>query len=506
MKETYLCIDLKSFYASNECAYRNLDPLTTNLVVADISRTEKTICLAISPSLKEYGLKGRARLFEVIQKVNEVNKIRRKKIKNHTFIASSFDSIKLKENPKLKADFIIATPRMKEYIKTSSHIYSIYLRYVSKEDIHVYSIDEAFIDVTKYLNTYKMDAASLAKRMIQDILNETKITATCGIGSNLYLAKIAMDILAKKMKADENGVRIAYLDEHTYREQLWSHTPLTDFWRVGKGIEKRLNKMSLYTMGDIAVSITNEDKEKNINSLFKEFGINAEILIDHAFGYEPTKIKDIKNYKPSSTSISEGQVTHSPYSFEDSKILISGMVDNLSQKLIEKKMMTSSISLSITYDISCLENDSIRYIYKDKIEIDRYGRENIKSQSKSLKLDKYTHSFKILLSKVLYLFEIIADKRLKIRRIYISVSNLLDEVKAREANKEEIQLSLFEDNEKILQKERDKKIDEEKDENIQKALINIKKKYGKNSILKGNDYLEKATQRERNEEIGGHKA
>lgn len=506
MKETYICIDLKSFYASNECVYRNLNPLTTNLVVADISRTEKTICLAISPSLKEYGLKGRARLFEVISKVNEVNEERRKKIKGHSFIGTSIDSNVLNKNHDIKVDFIIAPPRMKEYIKTSSHIYSIYLRYVSKEDIHVYSIDEVFIDVTRYLKTYKMDAYTLAKTMIKDILNETGITATCGIGTNLYLAKVGMDILAKHTKPDNDGVRIAYLDEKIYREKLWDHTPLTDFWRVGKGIERRLNKMSLYTMGDIALACTDNEKKRNIDSLFKEFGINAEILIDHAFGYEPTKISDIKNYKPVSNSISEGQVIHCPYSFSDAKILVSEMIENLSNKLVEKNMMTSLLHLTIGYDTSNLKDGYIKESYQDKIERDHYGRENIKSATGSIRLDKYTSSSRIMEQRILSLYESIVDRRLLIRRINVTACDVLDVEIAKNKNQSPIQISLFEDSEKSILNEKKEKREEEKDLNIQKTIINIKKKYGKNSILKGRDFLEKATQRERNEEIGGHKA
>ena len=359
--KTYICIDLKSFYASVECVLRGLDPLSTNLVVADTSRTEKTICLAVSPSLKAYGIPGRARLFEVVQKVKEVNRARKRKCPYPDFLGESTSATILAKSPELSLSYIAATPRMAKYIEISSKIYSIYLKYIAPEDIHVYSIDEVFMDVTNYLKNYHKSAHELAMIMIQDVLKNTGITATAGIGTNMYLAKVAMDIVAKHIPADKDGVRIAQLDEQSYRKQLWAHQPLKDFWRVGTGYVRRLEALGLYTMGDIArCSLGSKDDYYNEDLLYKEFGINAELLIDHAWGYEPTRMQDIKNYKPASNSISSGQVIHCGYDYEKAKILVMEMMDDLSLDLVHKKLMTNQIGLAIGYDIENLTDPNIK--------------------------------------------------------------------------------------------------------------------------------------------------
>ena len=373
--KTYIAIDLKSFYASVECRERSRDPLTTNLVVADPSRTEKTICLAVSPSLKKYGLSGRARLFEVIQKVNAANNIRKLKAPNHVFSGSSDDSTELQKNPSLKIDYIIAPPRMARYMEYSTKIYNIYLKYIAPEDIHIYSIDEVFIDVTHYLSTYNMTARELAMTMIQDILDTTGITATAGIGTNMYLCKIAMDIVAKHIEPDKNGVRIAELDEMSYRRLLWNHRPITDFWRVGRGYSKKLEKIGLYTMGDIArCSIGKPTDYYSEELLYKLFGINAELLIDHAWGYEPCTMEDVKAYKPETNSISSGQVLHCPYEFDKARLVVKEMTDLMVLDLVDKGLVTNQIVLTIGYDIENITDKNRSQSYKGTVTTNYYGK------------------------------------------------------------------------------------------------------------------------------------
>ncbi len=499
-QKTYICIDLKSFYASVECVGRHLDPLTTNLVVADPSRTEKTICLAISPSLKAYGLKGRARLFEVEEKVRAINKERKKHCPYPTFLGESSSAPVLEKSDELALSYIIAPPQMRKYIQVSSHIYSIYLKYVAKEDIHVYSIDEVFMDVTNYLHLYENDPHKMALLMIQNVLKETGITATAGIGSNLYLAKVAMDILAKHVKADKDGVRIASLDEIEYRKKLWNHTPLTDFWRVGKGYEKKLHEIGLYTMGDIAKCSLLKEKDYNEEILYSAFGINAELLIDHAFGYENVTIKDIKNYKPSTNSLSEGQVIHCPYDYSQTRILLSEMMDNLSLSITEKGLVTNSISLFIVYDVSNLKNG-----YEGKIKKDYLGRNMPKPYSGMIKLKNYTSSYRELNSALFSLYDENVNRNILIRKINIACNNLVREDEILSQTHSE-RISLFENVEDTMEKEKKEYEERKKDKQVQLALLSIKKKYGKNAILKANDYEKDATQKERNEQIGGHKA
>ena len=492
----YIAIDLKSFYASVECRERDLDPLTTNLVVADSSRTEKTICLAVSPSLKAYGISGRARLYEVVQKVKEINIERRRLAPNNTFTGTSYDDIALKKNRDLELTYIVAPPRMAYYMKYSTNIYNIYLKWFSEEDIYVYSIDEVFIDVTKYLKTYKMKAKDLATKVVQDVYSKTGITATAGIGTNMYLCKIAMDIVAKHAKPNENGVRIAGLDEMLYRKLLWNHRPLTDFWRIGKGYATKLEKNRIFTMGDVArTSIKNEEL------LYKLFGINAELLIDHAWGYEPTTIKDIKAYKPQTNSISSGQVLHCPYNYEDTKLIVKEMTELLTLDLVEKRLVTNQIVLTVGYDIENLTNPAIKASYSGEITIDRYGRKTPKHAHGTINLDHRTSSTKTITKAVMELYERIINKNLLTRRIYVVANNVVDQ---ETVEKEQLyeQIDFFEDYKK---KEKESK-NEELERNLQNAMINIKRRYGKNAILKGMNLQEAGTTIDRNSQIGGHRS
>ena len=473
MKKNYMCIDLKSFYASVECKERGLNPLTTNLVVADKSRTEKTICLAVTPSLKAYGIPGRARLFEVIQKVKEINFERRLYAPNHKFSKKSFDDIELKKYPWLELDFIIAEPRMAYYMKYSSDIYNIYLK------------------------SYKMTPKELTTTIIQDVLKTTGITATAGIGTNLYLAKIAMDIGAKHVKPNAQGVRIAELDEMSYKKLLWSHRPITDFWRVGKGYSKKLEANNMYTMGDIArCSIENADL------LYKLFGINAELLIDHAWGIEPCTLEDIRNYKPSTNSVSLGQVLHCPYDYNKTKLIVKEMTDLLVLDLVEKKLTTNQIVLTIGYDTENLNNKAGQ-IYNGEISIDRYGRKIPKHAHGTINLAERTSSTKIILEKTMELYERIIDKNLLTRRINVVANNVQSEEK-NEGSKNFEQLNLFSELNKKSKEEKQKQY--EKERNLQQAIIDIKKKYGKNAILKGMNFEEGGTTISRNSQIGGHRA
>ncbi len=489
----YIAIDLKSFYASVECRERGLDPLTTNLVVADSSRTEKTICLAVSPSLKQYGVPGRARLFEVIQKVKEINSNRRYNAPGHVLNGKSYDDIELKKHNEYELDFIIAPPQMNKYMNYSIDIYNIYLEYFSQEDIYVYSIDEVFIDVTHYLKTYKMKASTLATKIIQEVYKKTGITATCGVGTNLYLSKVAMDIVAKHTKPNKYGVRIACLDENMYKHKLWNYRPLTDFWRVGKGIAEKLEKNNMHTMGDVArCSIYNEDK------LFKLFGINAELLIDHAWGYEPCTMESIKSYVPTTNSLSSGQVLHCPYNYEKTKLIIKEMTELLALELVDKHLVTNQLVLEIGYDINNLSDKNINY--KGEITLDRYGRRVPKHAHGTENLEHKTSSNKIISDAIVNLYDRIIDKKLFTRRITISANNVIGEEEAKRENIYE-QMNLFIDynkRQKIYEKEM-------KERTLQRSILDIKKKYGKNAILKGMNFEDGGTTIERNEQVGGHK-
>lgn len=502
----YIAIDLKSFYASVECVERGLDPMTTNLVVADASRTEKTICLAVSPSLKKYGIPGRARLFEVVQKVNEVNAMRREKVANRKLIGASYDAVELDRSPELAVDYITATPQMAHYMEQSTRIYNIYLKYIAPEDIHVYSIDEVFMDVTNYLQTYGLTARELARKIILDVLSTTGITATAGIGTNLFLCKVAMDIGAKHTPADEYGVRIAELDEMSYRRQLWSHRPLTDFWRVGRGYAKKLEAQGLYTMGDIArCSLGTAKDYYNEELLYKMFGINAELLIDHAWGWEPCTIADIKAYKPASSSIGSGQVLHCPYSAEKAKLVIREMADMLALDLVDKGLVTDQIVLTVGYDIDNLKTPEGRNAYKGEVKTDYFGRSIPKHAHGTINLGTYTSSTKQILAAVDELYERIVDKNLLVRRMNLVANHVAEEVSLpREYTFE--QLDLFTDYEAQSERKAMEVATLEREKKMQQAVLSIKKKYGKNAILKGMNLEEGATAMDRNRQIGGHKA
>ena len=489
-QRSYIAIDLKSFYASVECVERGLDPMTENLVVADPDRTEKTICLAVSPSLKAYGIPGRARLFEVVQKTAQINAQRRWNAPKQTFSGSSHNADELAANPSLKLDYIVAPPRMALYMEISTRIYQIYLKYIAPEDIHVYSVDEVFIDATSYLKTYGLTAQELAMKMIKDVLKETGITAAAGIGTNLYLAKIAMDIVAKHIPADENGVRIARLDEMSYRRKLWNHRPLTDFWRVGKGYAKKLEAKGLFTMGDIAeCSVYNE------NLLYKMFGVNAELLIDHAWGWEPCTIAQIKAYKPQSSSISSGQVLQSPYSFEKGRLIVREMTDLLTLELVDKGLVTDQMVLTVGYDISGVPRN-----YDGQFTKDSYGRKIPKAAHGSINLGRQTASSRIITEKISQLYDSIVNKELLVRRMYVVANHIVYEKDICE--NQPVQLDLFTDYE--AEKQKNKELVREKE--LQKAILNIKKRFGKNAVLKGMNFKEGATTIERNGQVGGHKA
>lgn len=498
--KVYIAIDLKSFYASVEARERGLDPMSVNLVVADPTRTEKTICLAVSPSLKSYGISGRARMFELIQQVKSANYLRRMSAPQKKFTGKSYDANKLNSDPSLEIDYIVSPPRMALYIEYSTRIYEVYLRYVAPEDIHVYSIDEVFIDATKYLKLHNMSAHDFARMLIKEVLAETGVTATAGIGTNLYLCKVAMDITAKHIPADKDGVRIAELDEMSYREKLWDHRPLTDFWRVGRGITEKLEKHGMLTMGDVALcSIKNEDL------LYRLFGINAELLIDHAWGWEPCTISEIKAYRPQTNSISTGQVLQMPYNFEKAKLITREMADNLSLDLVEKKLVTSQLVLVIGYDIENLTDIGRRKAYAGEIKTDFYGREVPKHARGTANIIRKTSSTRLITDAVTELFDKIVDRNLLVRRINLTACNVIREC---DVVNEEIpeQLSLFEDYEEKERKKAELEDALDRERRMQDALIEIKQKYGKNAILKGMNYKEGATARDRNKQIGGHKA
>ena len=479
-----------------------MDPLTTNLVVADASRTEKTICLAVSPSLKSYGISGRARLFEVVQKVKEINALRRAQAPGRELTGSSCQDPELKANPSLALDYIAAPPRMAHYMECSTKIYNIYLKYVAPEDIHVYSIDEVFIDATPYLRTYGLTAPELARKMIEDVLATTGITATAGIGTNLYLAKVAMDVVAKHVEPDQNGVRIASLDEMSYRRQLWDHRPLTDFWRVGRGYAKKLQQHGMYTMGDIArCSLGKPGEFYNEDLLYKLFGVNAELLIDHAWGWEPCTIADIKAYKPESNSIGSGQVLHCAYEAEKAKLVVREMTDLLVLDLVDKGLVTNQMVLTIGYDIENLTDPTRKNAYRGEVTTDPYGRKIPKHAHGTANLDRRTSSTRLITDAVMDLFDRIVDRNLLVRRINLVAANVMPE----QAVQQELsfqQLDLFADTQK--QEEEEARLEREK--RRQQAVLSIRKKFGKNAILKGMNYEEGATARDRNGQIGGHKA
>lgn len=495
----YAAIDLKSFFASAECVQRGLDPLGVNLVVADSSRTEKTICLAVSPALKAYGIPGRARLFEVVRKVRDVNRQRRKNAPNGTFKGKSFVDEELKNDPALEVGYIVAVPRMGKYVETSRKIYEIYKQYVSEDDIIVYSIDEVFIDLTDYLKIYKLTARDLVMKMIKHILSETGITATAGIGTNLYLCKIAMDVEAKKIPPDENGVRIAELDEISYRKKLWDHKPITDFWRVGAGYAERLAAQGLRTMGDIArCSLGSQSDYYNEELLFKIFGVNAELLIDHAWGYEPCTIKDVKAYKPSVNSLSSGQVLQEPYPFEKARLIVKEMADFLAMDLFEKRLVTNQIVIDIVYDAENLSRPEINY--NGEVKEDRYGRKMPAAAHGSHNLGKFTSSTAVLVEEFDKLFGKTANHDLLVRKINLCASFTLDEKTAAE-NRAAEQISFFDDASATASEEEKT----EKERKRQEAVLEIRKKYGKNAMLKGMNFEQGATGKSRNKQIGGHK-
>ena len=502
----YLSIDLKSFYASVECIERGLDPMTTNLVVADNSRTEKTICLAVSPSLKSFGIPGRPRLFEVVQKVRDANYKRRSHNRYQPFTSKSYDINVLNNNPESEIDYIVAIPRMALYVEYSTRIYEVYLKYIAPEDIHVYSIDEVFMDVTGYLETYKMSANDLAMKIILDVLETTGITATAGIGTNLYLAKVAMDIVAKHMPADENGVRIAQLDEMSYRQKLWEHRPLTDFWRIGRGYAKKLEEHGMMTMGDVArCSVGSDADYYNQELLYKLFGINAELLIDHAWGYEPCRMEDIKSYRPETNSICSGQVLHDAYTSDKAKLVVMEMLDAMVMDLLEKQLVTNQLVMTIGYDIENLTNPDIRSKYNGEITKDNYGRSVPKHAHGTANIPKHTNSLKQITSCGIGLYDRIINSDLLVRRVTITANNVITETAASKIIKN-VQLDLFTDVDKLLKDEAQDNAELEKEKNLQKAILSIKKKYGKNAVLKGMNLQDGATMKERNCQIGGHKA
>ena len=500
--KTYIAIDLKSFYASVECQELGKDPLTTNLVVADLSRTEKTICLAVSPSLKAHGISGRARLFEVVSQVRRINAQRRAKAPGYELKGKSSDAIALKNDPSLELDYIVATPRMSYYIEYSTRIYHIYLKYVAPEDIHVYSIDEVFIDATDYLKTNGMSAHDFAMQMIRDVLKTTGITATAGIGPNLFLCKIAMDIWAKHIPADQDGVRIAELDEKTYRQYLWAHTPITDFWRVGKGYAGKLAEHGMYTMGDIArCSVGGPNDVHNEELLYRLFGVNAELLIDHAWGWEPCEIRHIKAYKPESNSISVGQVLPEPYPVEKARLIVREMTDGLIMDLVEKELVTDQVVLTVGYD-----TESITADYQGGVTTDWYGRKVPKQAHGSENIGRQTSSTRFIMDAMLRLYDRITDEKLLVRRMYVVANHVVPAASVQTEEPEYEQMDLFTDVEEEQKKLEEEKKNLEKEKRLQQAMLSIKKRYGKNSILHGTSYEEGATGRDRNKQIGGHKA
>ena len=490
----YLAIDLKSFYASVECVARKLDPLDANLVVADLSRTEKTICLAVSPSLKSHGISGRARLFEVVQRVKEVNALRRSKLHGRDFSGKSTSHAELQRCPDKALDYIVAPPRMAEYMRVSTQIYGIYLRYIAPEDIHVYSVDEVFIDASRYLRTYHMTVRELACTLIRAVLSETGITATAGIGTNLYLCKIAMDIVAKRMPPDEHGARVAELDEQRYRELLWDHRPITDFWRIGGGYSRTLARYGMFTMGDVArMSLINEAL------LYRLFGVNAELLIDHAWGWEPCTLRDIKAYRPRVKSLSSGQVLSEPYDFGKARLILQEMADSLTLDLVRKGLLTDQVVLTVCYDIENLSDPARRERYRGEIKTDGYGRQVPKRAHGSENLGCFCSSTRKITEAALRLFDRIADPALLVRRLYIVANHTVSERSLDPSQRSE-QLSLFD----ALEPPRESDA-ARRERDIQKTILKLRARYGKNVVLRGMNFKEGATAVERNRQIGGHR-
>lgn len=505
-KHIYISIDLKSFYASVECMERGLDPLTTNLVVADETRTEKTICLAVSPSLKAYGIPGRARLFEVVQRVKEVNEWRRLSVPGHKLCGSSYDAKELEDSDALALDYIVASPRMALYMEYSRNIYRIYLKYVAPEDIHVYSIDEVFMDVTHYLAAYHLTPSELTEKIIHDILDTTGITATAGIGTNLYLCKVAMDVEAKHVEPNERGIRIAYLDEITYRRRLWNHRPLTDFWRVGRGYARKLEENGLYTMGDIArCSLGKAEEFYNEDLLYRLFGINAQLLIDHAWGYEPVTIADVKGYRPENNSLCSGQVLSCPYDTKKTALVVKEMADLMALELVDKGLVTDQVILTISYDSGNLTDPKIKKMYQGPITTDGYGRKKPKHAHGTANLARKTSSSRLITEAVMELYDRIINPILLVRRITLTVNHVVEESRTVKEEHYE-QMNLFTDYEALEQQRKKEEEDLEREKRIQKTVLDIKKKYGKNAIVKGMNLEEGATAISRNQQIGGHKA
>ena len=506
MEKVYAAIDLKSFYASVECIARGLDPLTTNLVVADESRTEKTICLAVSPGLKSFGVPGRPRLFEVNSIVKEINEKRELASPYKKLTGSSADTLELQKDPSLALAYVTAIPRMSYYMEISSKIYAIYLKYISADDIHVYSIDEVFIDLTAYLIRYKVSAHEMTMHLIREVLKETGITATAGIGPNMYLAKVAMDIEAKHCRPDKNGVRIAELDEMTYRRKLWSHRPITDFWRVGHGYAKRLAEKGLYTMGDIAkCSLGNSTDYYSEDLLYKLFGVNAELLIDHAWGWEPCSIADIKAYHSDNNSVSSGQVLTCPYSYEDAKIITREMTDDLALGLVSKGLVCNQVVLSINYDSQNLSDPSRSVKYKGPVTTDRYGRHIPKSAHGSKNTGRYTSSSRLLTDAIMELYEQIVDKDLLIRYIYVIFNHVCPKTQIPTADSE-MQLDLFTNYQSEFKHEKEIQEKLDRETKLQESILHLQKRFGKNAVLKGMSLQDGATQKDRNQQIGGHKS
>lgn len=497
----YIAIDLKSFFASVECVERNLNPLTTNLVVADLGRTEKTICLAVSPSLKAYGIGGRARLFEVVRRVRAVNCERMFGNGGRHFVGKSYDDTELKTNPELELDYIVAPPRMRRYMECSAKVRSVYLKYVAPEDMHVYSIDEVFIDATAYLRTYGMTARELAMTMVRDVLATTGITATAGIGTNLYLCKVAMDIVAKHMPADKDGVRIAELDEMSYRRTLWDHRPITDFWRVGKGTAQKLEMYGIFTMGDVALQ-----SQRNEELLYRLFGVGAELLIDHAWGWESCTIEAIKAYKPETNSMSRGQVLKCPYTFKKARVVAREMAQGIALELLDKRLVTNQIVLTVDYDTESFTNASQAARYCKIVSFDRYGRKVPKPAHGTERPECYTSSARLITEAVAKLFDRIVNPAFLVRRINITAGRVVNE-NCREAKKEKpLELDLFTDYDAVVAEREKEKAALEKERRVQEAVLRIRKAYGNNALLKGLDFDEGATAIERNAQIGGHKA
>ncbi|MCR5826460.1 MAG: DNA methylase [Oscillospiraceae bacterium] len=502
----YIAIDLKSFYASVECKDRGLDPLRTNLVVADASRTEKTICLAVSPSLKAYGIPGRPRLFEVVQRVKEVNAERARRVPEGRLCVGQYDDPTIRSDPSWRLDYIVAPPRMARYKQVSMQIYRVYLQFIAPEDIHIYSIDEVFMDVTDYLATYRLSAHELAMKIIRAVLAETGITATAGVGTNLFLCKVAMDVVAKHMSPDRDGVRIAELDEKSYRRLLWGHRPITDIWRVGPGIAKKLAENGMYTMGDVArCSLGKPYEYCNESLLYELFGINAELLIDHAWGYEPCTMKEIKAYRPEVNSLGSGQVLQRPYDFAGGRLIVHEMTDLLALELVDKGLVTDQLVLTVGYDIENLSDPARRKQYRGKTVADRYGRRVPKHAHGTENLPRRSSSSRELVAAALRLYDRIVDPALLVRRVYVVAGRVLPEGQETPPQEAE-QLDLFTDYRRAAERSAEEERAREREKRQQGAILAIQKKYGKNAILKGMNFEEGATTRERNGMIGGHKA